>query len=494
VDKLLESIRGGESRGMSSTAVAMVSPYTITVVVPTRNEAQNIEKLLSGLKEACPNCEMLVVDDSDDNTSALALSFGARVVKGKRKGLGQAILDGIQASKGDIVVVMDADLSHSPKDVPKLLHPILRQGYDMTIGSRYCPGGKVVGWELSRRIVSRVACLLALPVTTIKDSTSGFFAFRKEIIKGIELKGTSWKIMLEIWAKAHPVAVKEVPIVFSVRTAGKSKFNREQMRAYLRHLWLLCLFKYQRFIKFCVVGSTGAAITFFLTWLFTDVFGLFYLLSLVFAVGVATITNYTFNALWTFKVEAKPDSPDYEWNAFYQGNPIQRWWKQGIAKAIWKMLPREGKVLDVGAGSSPNCSYFKDVTVMDADAGKLATLKAKMPHISTIVGSACKLEFPDASFDSVTCIEVLEHLPSPKRAVEEIARVLKIGGKAVIATPDYSKRQWLLAEKFTSYRNGHVSRFTKNDLEMLCRRYKLVPRDHQYICGCDLCELFEKVK
>jgi len=94
----------------------------------------------------------------------------------------------------------------------------------------------------------------------------------------------------------------------------------------------------------------------------------------------------------------------------------------------------------------------------------------------------------------VTCIEVLEHLPSPKRAVEEIARVLKVGGKAVIATPDYSKKQWLLAEKFTSYRNGHVSRFTKDGLEMLCRRYKLVPREHFFVAGCDLIELFERVK
>jgi len=466
----------------------------VTVVIPCKNEESNIGTLLTELRKQSAAYELLVVDDSTDRTVEISRSLGARVVRGKGRGLGQAILDGIAAASGDIIVVCDADLSHRPQDVPKLLHPILRQGFDMTIGSRYCKGGKVVGWELSRRIVSRVACLLALPVTTIKDSTSGFFAFRKEIIKGIELKGTSWKIMLEIWAKAHPVAVKEVPITFCVRQAGKSKFNREQMVAYLKHLWLLCLFKYQRFIKFCCVGASGAAITFFLTWLFTDIFGLFYLLSLVFAVGVATITNYTFNALWTFKVEAKPDSPDYEWNAFYQGNPIQRWWKQGIAKAIWKMLPKGGKLLDIGCGSSPNNSRYSDVTAVDLDQGKLATLKSKMPHISTIVGSACKLEFPDASFDSVTCIEVLEHLPSPKRAVEEIARVLKVGGKAVIATPDYSKKQWLLAEKFTSYRNGHVSRFTKNDLEILCRRYKLMPKDYVYIAGCDLCELFVKEK
>lgn len=466
----------------------------VSIVVPCKNEEANIAALITELKKQSAVYELLVVDDSTDRTAEIARSLGARVIRGKGRGLGQAILDGIAVASGDIIVVGDADLSHRPQDVPKLLYPILRQGFDMVIGSRYCPGGKVVGWELSRRIVSRVACLLALPVTTIKDSTSGFFAFRKEIIKGVELKGTSWKIMLEILAKAHPVAVKEVPIQFIVRQAGKSKFNRQQMVAYLKHLWLLCLFKYYRFIKFCCVGASGAAITFFLTWLLTDVFGLFYLLSLLFAVGVATVTNYTFNTLWTFKAERKPDAPDYEWMSFYQGNPIQRWWKQSIAKAIWRMLPKGGKLLDIGCGSSPNSSCYSDVTAVDLDQGKLATLKAKMPHISTIVGSACKLEFPDASFDSVTCIEVLEHLPSPKRAIEEIARVLKIGGKAVIATPDYSKKQWLLAEKFTAYRNGHVSRFTKNDLEMLCRRYKLVPKEHQYVAQCDLIELFERAK
>jgi len=207
---------------------------TTTVVVPTRNEAENIQKTLSGIKEACPNCELLVVDDSDaDDTADLAAQAGARVVRGKRRGLGQAILDGITSAEGDVVVVCDADGSHRPQDIPRLLEPILKQGMDMTIGSRYVRGGSVVGWELSRKIISRVACLLALPVTSVRDSTSGFFAFRKQLVQGIELKDSSWKIMLEIWAKAKPVAVKEVPIVFEVRQAGKSKFDRKQMTAYL---------------------------------------------------------------------------------------------------------------------------------------------------------------------------------------------------------------------------------------------------------------------
>ena len=156
----------------------------ISIIIPTRNEEGNIAELLTRIKFANDrfSYEAIVVDDSSDRTAEIAEANGARVVKGKRQGLGQAIIDGIEASQGDIVVVMDADGSHRPEDIPKLLKPILEEGCDMTIGSRYCKGGSNPGWSLKRRMVSRVACLLALPVTRVKDATSGFFAFRREIL------------------------------------------------------------------------------------------------------------------------------------------------------------------------------------------------------------------------------------------------------------------------------------------------------------------------
>jgi len=157
----------------------------VSVILPTRNEEGNIAQLLSHFNFASEKLqyEAIVVDDSSDNTAEIARRNGARVVKGKGQGLGQAIVDGIEASKGDIIVVMDADGSHRAEDIPKLLKPILEEGCDMTIGSRYIEGGSIVGWSLKRRIVSRVACLLALPVTRVKDATSGFFAFRKSILE-----------------------------------------------------------------------------------------------------------------------------------------------------------------------------------------------------------------------------------------------------------------------------------------------------------------------
>jgi len=159
----------------------------VSVVIPTRNEEENVKQLMFGIATALEGnnikCERIVVDDSSDKTAEIAEQYGARVIKGKGQGLGQAIIDGIKASLGNIVVVMDSDFSHRPQDIPRLLKPILVEGADMTIGSRYVRGGSNPNWSLKRRIISRVACLLGQPIVGVKDATSGFFAFRKEILE-----------------------------------------------------------------------------------------------------------------------------------------------------------------------------------------------------------------------------------------------------------------------------------------------------------------------
>jgi dolichol-phosphate mannosyltransferase len=216
----------------------------ISIVVPTFNESGNIKELLESINENCGNkfdCEILIVDDGSDNTSLIAENLGARVIKGQHKGLGQAIVDGIFKASNAKVVVMDADLSHNPKYITGLVMAL--DFYGMSIGSRYANGGGVEGWSLKRRIISRGACLLALPVTSIKDSTSGFFAVRKEILKGVFVKSSSWKIMLEIAVKTNAI-YREVPIIFKDRQNGESKFNKKQVVAYLKHLVSLFQFKY----------------------------------------------------------------------------------------------------------------------------------------------------------------------------------------------------------------------------------------------------------
>jgi dolichol-phosphate mannosyltransferase len=459
----------------------------VSIIIPTRNESGNIARLLKVIAFIRYNYEAVVVDDSEDNTALIASENGARVIKGKRKGLGQAIIDGIYGSIGDVIVVMDADFSHSPTSIPDLLNPILNQGYDMTIGSRYVSGGSTVGWSFKRKIISAVAGMIAYPLTFIKDNTSGFFAIRRTLLDGVNLKADSWKIMLEILVRANPI-VKEVPIRFEDRREGVSKFNKKEVIAYLKHLVKLALFKYAKFIKFCLVGGSGAVITFVITWLLTELAGMWYIWSMAIAVVIATVWNYNFNLLWTFKAQSNFASPSYEWESFYRGNPMQKWWKRSIAETVWNWIPPEksGNVLDWGCGSSPIIAKYKDAVGIDINKEKMEYMREKLPH--TRFGT----DIPEGQYDNVLCIEVLEHLAQPLEMIMRISLLLKTGGKVVFATPDYDKWLWHLAEKFTPYKEDHRTRLNKILLERLCQSERLYPVKSRYIAGCDLIELFEK--
>lgn len=241
----------GKQKGHEASLLA-VQPM-VSIVLPTRNEETVIGRTLKELKQAISrgwlkySHEIVLVDDSDDKTKEIAESLGARIVEGHREGLGRAILDGIANAKGEIVVIMDADLSHSPYALSVLIAPVLRGNCDMTIGSRYCNNshgkGVIRGWNLKRRIISRGACLLALPISSgVKDTTSGFFAIRKKALGNAKLEPSSWKMMLEILVKAHP-RTQEIPIVFEDRRAGASKFNNKEIEKYLKHLCKLTLWK-----------------------------------------------------------------------------------------------------------------------------------------------------------------------------------------------------------------------------------------------------------
>ena len=201
--------------------------------------------------------------------------------------------------------------------------------------------------------------------------------------------------------------------------------------------------------------------------------------------GVAT------TAIWSIKRD--PNSADYDWSSFYKGSPIQRWWKQSIAKTVWQWVPVSSSLLDIGVGSSPIISHYARATGIDINEEKLAFIKEKCPTITVKAMSADLLMFGNEQFDYVLAIEVLEHLKEPEEAIAEIARVLKPRGRAVIATPDYNRPLWHLAEKFTPAGEQHIYHFTRKSLEETCKRHNLIPIKHHYIMECDLVELFEKV-
>jgi len=281
---------------------------SVSVIIPTRNESANIVRVIEEVKEASPTSNILVVDDSEDNrlTRMLALMSGAQVIEGQHEGLGQAIIDGIKASDSDVVVVMDADLSHPPLKIPELVNAC-KNGNGMAVGSRYVKGGSIIGWTFKRRFISIVASMLAYPITRIRDNTSGFFAVAKCNLDGVQLQADSWKIMLEVLVKTRAKVV-EIPIEFKDREVGESKFNRKEIYAYLKHLLKLAFYKW-RMLPFMIVGGIGyfvnMAVYYPLTLWFKETVTFlgqeFYLPPFIVSSYIAITSNYLLNKMFTFK-------------------------------------------------------------------------------------------------------------------------------------------------------------------------------------------------
>lgn len=185
--------------------------------------------------------ELIIVDDgSPDGTADLAESYAnvhpVRVVRRPGKaGLASAVLAGFAQSRGDVLVVMDADLSHPPEAVPRLVSAI-EEGADLAVGSRYVKGGGTEDWPLRRRVVSRAACLMGNLLVPIRDCTSGFFAIRKSAVDGVKLNPIGFKIGFEVMARGRYKKAVEVPYVFRDRELGKSKFGRREILQYLVQL------------------------------------------------------------------------------------------------------------------------------------------------------------------------------------------------------------------------------------------------------------------
>jgi dolichol-phosphate mannosyltransferase len=224
------------------------------VIVPTLDEAENILPLVTQIEQSgLAFSEVIFVDDgSTDGTReiirGLSKTHQVRLLarEGGARGLAGAIMAGADASSADVVVVMDADLSHPPERMADLLGPVLSDEADLIIGSRYVAGGATPDWPLWRRAMSRVASLLAFPLTGVRDSMCGFFAVRRDCLLQFATNATGFKIAFEMLVRGRRrLRVREVPIVFRDRQRGKSKmsigeavrFAREWVRAVARKIF-----------------------------------------------------------------------------------------------------------------------------------------------------------------------------------------------------------------------------------------------------------------
>jgi dolichol-phosphate mannosyltransferase len=245
----------------------------VLVVLPTYNEAENIERVLRRIRHALPDGGVLVVDDgSPDGTADMAERMGKELGnievlrRSEKSGLGSAYRAGFAwgLERGwDVLIEMDADLSHDPDALPELVAPLAEGRADLVIGSRYIPGGSIPNWKWHRRLLSESANIYASTVLGlgVRDSTSGFRAYRHTVLRAIDLPavradGYGFQIEMCHQVLRHGGRVTEVPIRFVDRVEGKSKMS---MRIVVEALWLVAWWGLQRLGRALRPGRRAAA-------------------------------------------------------------------------------------------------------------------------------------------------------------------------------------------------------------------------------------------
>jgi len=216
------------------------------VIIPTLNEEGNIGLLIESIFNLLGTDDVRVIvvdDDSSDRTRDIVQGLSVKFVnlllihRTTERGLGSAVRAGAKEALSDYVVVMDADFSHNPIHLKSMFQK-LEQGYDIVVGSRYEPGGKIVGWPGSRIAISKIATSMArfLFRVPVKDSMSGFVGCKSGAIVANGFKHADFKFLLEMLATDKSLRATEVPIVFQDRVKGSSKLGNKTI---LLHLELL---------------------------------------------------------------------------------------------------------------------------------------------------------------------------------------------------------------------------------------------------------------
>ncbi|HEY7572453.1 MAG TPA: glycosyltransferase family 2 protein [Nitrososphaeraceae archaeon] len=333
-----------------------------SIIIPTYNESENILNLIDAIKCNLPdniNAEVIIVDDnSPDGTGSIVEDyirtcenpgysgcsylgssgnestatgdfesriFRLRVVHRKIKfGLIPAILNGISASTGKYILIMDADFSHPPETIPILIRELIRDPDSIVVASRYMLGSSIKGWPYKRRLLSTSAVKIAkhsLRIGNISDPISGFFAISRNVVENVNIDSMGYKILLEILVKVKGVRVKEIPYTFVDRRSGTSKLDLSVALDYIRSVWRLYRYGQQsrpkqksdtekrssvRFLskvgRFYTVGATGLVINFLISYVLSNsITNMWYIHATTVGIAISVTTNFVLNKIWTFE-------------------------------------------------------------------------------------------------------------------------------------------------------------------------------------------------
>jgi dolichol-phosphate mannosyltransferase len=409
----------------------------IAVVIPAWNERENLDLLLPALKEVLDELglvyEIVIADaGSEDGTRAAAERRGARVVVQQERGYGGALLAGFGATTAPYIVTMDADLSHRPVFLFDFWKE--RESAEVLIASRYVEGGRA-DMGKGRRVLSHILNRtygIALSMS-IRDLSSGFRMYRREVLEGIDLLSRDFDVLEEILVRVHAEGwrIREVPFSYMARGSGNS---------------------HARLFKFAVAYLR------------------------------------TLGRMW--RLRNSVESADYDYRAFDSPIWLQRYWQRTRHNIILKFVEKRERVLDIGCGSSRIILDLPNAVGMDILQNKLRWLKPR--HKPLVRGSCERLPFADESFDCVINSEVIEHVPEVPEIMTEMWRVLQPGGTLVLGTPDYSRRLWLMLEWVYgkvlpgAYAHEHITHYTAAGLSESLKEMGYEVLDHQYVGFCEM--------
>lgn len=293
----------------------------IIIIIPTYNEKENIGLLINSLQKEFQKMpyemNILVVDDNSPDGTAEIVKVESQkylnihLITGIKQGLGAAYIRGMKYAidklNADVVIEMDADFSHKPEDIPRMVLA-LNRGADFVIGSRYIIGGKIPdNWGIKRRMISKWGNIFARYISgiyKIRDCTAGFRAINASVIKKINIKnirvqGYAFQVVLLHEAITKGAVVKEIPVEFVDRIKGETKLGFSDIIEFILNAWWIRLNNSKTFIKFFIVGASGVFVN---LGTFTALVksGLNQFIASPIAIELSIISNFFLNNYWTF--------------------------------------------------------------------------------------------------------------------------------------------------------------------------------------------------
>ena len=382
-----EETGGSTALPAAGTSRADGTRMDLTVLLLTRNEAENLRLLVPSLREVVASLrvqyEIVIVDDSDDATAQVARELGCVVLAQEHVGYGAAFRQGLNAARGDFVLTIDADHSHPPQFLRQMW--ACRERVDIVIAARYVPGGRAT-MSLSRTILSRVLNWTFARVLTLSlsDLSSGYRLYRRAIIASLlPLRGKDFDVLEEILVKAWCAGyrIQEVAFEYRPRHAGRSNARALKFaRSYL--------------------GTLGA--------------------------------------LWALRNSAA--TCDYEARAFSSWIPMRRLRERRRFAIMSDVLHAAGRTLAIDCGSGIVVSSRPATVVLDVNMAKLRLLKRTNPHL--VCGAAGALPFRDSAFSAVVCATSPDPTAGLSALLTELRRVLAPRGTLLLDTRAETARAW----------------------------------------------------